>query len=105
ALASLLEPFSDFPFLEMSDLAGVIAATLSPIARHAVGGCVPLFAMRAPTPATGKTLLVDIVSILGTGRPAARMTMPKSDTEFRKVVLAIALEGAPAVLLDNVEGA
>jgi hypothetical protein len=65
---------------------------------------VPLFAVRAPTPGTGKSLLADVVSIIGTGRPAARMTPDGDDGETRKRILAVALEGAPVVLLDNVDG-
>jgi hypothetical protein len=63
-----------------------------------------MFAVGAPAPGTGKSLMVDIISIIGTGRVAARMTLPRSETELRKVILTIALEGAPAVLIDNVEG-
>lgn len=105
AAARLLEPFADFPFLAATDRAAVLAAVLSIVARPAIDGCVPLFAVRAPAPGTGKSLLADVVCLIGTGRPAARMPLPREDGELQKVILTVAMEGSPAVLLDNVDGA
>ena len=106
AVARLLEPFADFPFLDTAtDLPATIAAVLSLVGRDAIDGCVPLFAVRAPTPGTGKGLLADVVCLIGTGRSAARMSMPGDDGEVKKVILTVAIEGSPVVLLDNVDGA
>jgi putative DNA primase/helicase len=99
----LSEPFAEFPFVAPSDRATAFAAVLSLVARHAVPGCVPMFAIRATAPGTGKNLLGDAIVLIGTGRIAARMTLPREDAELRKVILAVALGGSPAVLLDNVD--
>jgi hypothetical protein len=104
ALCTLLEPIADFPFREESDRSATISAILSTVARHAIEGCVPMFAFRAPAPGTGKSLLADVVSIIATGRIAARMISEDDDSETRKRILAIALEGIPIVLLDNAMG-
>jgi putative DNA primase/helicase len=105
AAQSLLDPLGDFPFVGDSDRAAAIAAALTLVGRNAIAGPVPCFAVRAPTPGTGKTLLVDVAAIIATGRVASRMTVPRDDDEGRKRILSIGIEGAPIVLLDNVEGA
>lgn len=96
--------FDDFPFVASCDLAGAVAAVLTAAGRSAIDGPCPLFAIRATAPGSGKTLLADVVSIIATGRSAARMAAGKDDDETRKLLLAIGLEGASVVLLDNVEG-
>ena len=103
ALLELLDPLMDFPFRTPSDQYAAVAAKLSLVARHAIEGPVPLFAFRSPTPGTGKGLLADEVAIVGTGRSAARMILPDDNSETRKLILAVAIEGAPVVLLDNVD--
>ena len=104
AVVALLDPLRDFPFREDSDRSAAVAAELSLVGRPAIDGCVPLFAVGGATPGIGKGLLVDEISTVGTGRPAARMTTDSDDSETRKRILAVALEGLPVVLLDNVEG-
>jgi hypothetical protein len=105
AVELLREPFCDFPFVARSDQAAAMAATLSLVARHAIEGPVPLFAWRAPGPGTGKGLGCDVAVCIGTGRTAARTALPSEDEELRKMILAIAFEATPAVLLDNVDRA
>jgi putative DNA primase/helicase len=104
ALRDLLEPLVDFPFVTCSDKAVVLAAILTVLARPAIAGPCPMFAFRATAPGSGKSLLADIVALITTGRPAARMSPPRDSEESRKRILAIALEGSPIVLIDNVEG-
>jgi hypothetical protein len=111
ALDQLAEVIRDFPFLDGggsvakvgSDRSAALAAILTPFARHVIDGPTPLFAIRAPTAGTGKTLLADVVAVLATGRAAARIVQGKNEDEDRKRLLAIGLEGALIVLIDNVE--
>ncbi len=105
AVDLLRGPFADFPFIAESDRAAAVAAVLSLVARHAIEGCVPAFAWRATAPGTGKGLGCDVVARIGTGRSAARMVLPSEDDELRKALLAVAFEGTPVVLLDNVDRA
>jgi hypothetical protein len=104
AVLALLDPLADFPFRDDSDRSAAIAAVLSLVGRYAIDGPVPMFAVGAPTPGTGKSLLADVVSTVGTGRPAARTTPDDDDSETKKRLIALALEGAAVVLLDNVDG-
>lgn len=105
ATRALLEPLEEFRWESLvHDRPAAIAGSLTPLARHAIGGAVPLFAVDGTAPGCGKGLLTDVMTIIGTGRRAARMTVPRDrgDEEMRKAILAIALEGDAAILLDNV---
>lgn len=104
AVAALRGPWSDFPFVGTCDLAAAIAALVTPVARLAIDGPTPMFAFRATAPGTGKSLGVDVCSIVATGRCAARMSIGPNDDDTRKLILSIGLEGAAVVLLDNAEG-
>jgi hypothetical protein len=104
ATEALTEPLSDFPWVALSDLAAAVSAILALAGRAAILGPVPLYAVRAPVPGAGKSLLADVVATIGSGRPAARTTAPKEDAELRKVILTVMLEGDGCVLLDNVAG-
>ena len=104
AATLLIKPLLEFPFCEKKvDPAAAVAAILSLAARHAIPGCVPLFAIRSPAPGTGKGLLADVVNIIGTGRRSARALLPREDAELRKTITAIAIEGLSGVLIDNVD--
>ena len=103
-IAMLRDPLEDFPFKAESDGAAAIAVILTLLARHLIHGPVPLMAIRAPTPATGKTLLADVIGIMGTGRVPPVMTMTFESEELRKRVTSLAVEGAALILLDNVSG-
>lgn len=104
AVRALLDPVRDFPFVATSDRAAYVAVVLTLIARHCVAGAVPMFAVRAPAPGTGKSLFVAVTGLIGTGREPATMTMTGDGDELRKRVLSIALSGTPAVTLDNASG-
>ncbi len=105
ACEMLLDSLVDFPFVAEADRAVVLAAILTLIARWSIQGPVPAFAFRSHTPGSGKTLLADFVAMIATGRDAPRMTSPRDDDEARKRIMALALAGAPLVLIDNVVGA
>jgi putative DNA primase/helicase len=104
ALAELLEPFSEFPVIAQCDRIAIAALILSIIGRPAIDGSVPMFSSQAPTPGSGKGLLVDAVSMIVTGRRAALMAPTDDDDETRKRLLALALESPAMVVIDNVEG-
>lgn len=104
SISVLLEPFSEFPFVDSSDKAAVAAFILSIVGRAAIDGSVPMFSSQAPTPGSGKGLLVDAVSMIATGRRAPLMAPTDDDEEIRKRLLAIAVESPALVCIDNVEG-
>jgi hypothetical protein len=103
AVELLGQPIQDFPFLEASDRSAALALILSLLAKQAICGPIPMFLVVAPTPATGKTLLARVASLIATGRSIPASDLPASVDEQRKFLLALGLEGAPLVLLDNIE--
>jgi len=107
ALRDLVAPFLDFLFVQDAGKSATIAAILTMLGRHAIEGPCPLFAVRSTTPGSGKGLLVDACCLIATGRTPARTTAPRgkhADSEWRKRIFALALEGDQAVLIDNVDG-
>jgi 5S rRNA maturation endonuclease (ribonuclease M5) len=101
AMAATVE---DFPFASPAHRAGWIASVLSLLARFAFDGPAPLNTIDSNVRGAGKSKLVDTASIIATGRPAPRMTLPRDDDELRKRITALALTGERLVLLDNIVG-
>lgn len=104
ALAELVEPFAEFPLIAPCDRIAVAGLILSIIGRPAIDGSVPMFSSQAPTPGSGKGLLIDVVSMIVTGRRAPLMAPTEDDDETRKRLMALALESPAMVVIDNVEG-
>lgn len=104
AVEALTDPVRDFPFVAESDRAAYVAAVLSLLARHTIQGPVPMIVVRAPTPATGKSLLAEMIGYIGTGRTPAVMAMTYEREELRKRVMSLAVAGTPLVLIDNLSG-
>jgi len=102
AARELLEVVVDFEFSADADRSAWLALVLSQIGRQAIAGCVPMFAITATTPGSGKGLLADAASMIVFGRVAARKAYSESDEEQRKAITAVATEALPAVLFDNV---
>ena len=105
ALSALHEPFTDFPFKTQADASVFVGGVLTVLGRPAILGPTPMFVIRKNAPGVGGSLAVDGISIIATGRPAARLTMTNDVAELRKLILTIAIEGTPLVLFDNLEGA
>jgi putative DNA primase/helicase len=104
AMKVLFEPVAEFPWQHDSDKAGYLAAVLTLVGREAIDGPVPLFAYRARTRGTGKSLLARVVVLAATGREPATTTYTTDDEELRKRITAFALRGARDVTFDDVSG-
>ncbi|MEO8285020.1 MAG: hypothetical protein ABI670_01125 [Chloroflexota bacterium] len=104
ALNLMIEAVGDFPYVDDASRANTLALMLTAIARPAIRGNVPLALVDAPTQGTGKTLLVKVIALINTGRPAAVMTAPNTEDEWRKRITGLLGEGATYILIDNVEG-
>lgn len=105
ALADLLDPFEEFPFLDdAAGRAATAALILSIVGRAAIPGQVPLFAATAPTPGSGKGLLIAAASLIAMGRLAPLMAQTKDEEENRKRLLALAIESPQLIVIDNVDG-
>lgn len=99
----LNELLGDFPLADGADVAHAIGAIVLPVVRQVVDGCTPVHVIESPTAGSGKTLLADTISIIGTGRPAKRVPLPTSDAAVRRIVSEAHAAGTRVVLMDNVD--
>ena len=93
--------FAEFPFASAVDSDVAVAALMTGVVRKALGEC-PAFLISAPTAATGKSALADIIGVIMTGVGPGHQGWPESSEELEKVILAIMLQGIPIVSIDNV---
>jgi hypothetical protein len=103
-LALVDELIADFPFESPGDRAHALAFALSPIVRDLVRGPVPMTVFEAPSPGTGKSLLMQVLATAATGRAVEPTPMSSQEDERRKAMGSMLQEGRPVVLLDNVRG-
>ncbi len=102
ALNVLYELIRDFPWVAPCDRSAMVAAILTALVRRVLP-TAPLFAFRAPKMSSGKSLLVDVVALIATGRVVAVMTQGKDDEEQQKRMLAVLIEGDAVNSIDNIE--
>jgi hypothetical protein len=100
ALALLMEPFRDYPFVDDPSKSVLRSLLLSTVSRLAYP-YVPCHAFDATGAGTGKSKLFDCASILQTGRECAVVSQPADATEFEKKLFASLLAGDPLVSIDN----
>jgi len=101
ALRELLEPFSQFPFVDEPARAVFVAGILTALQRRLLESA-PLFAFDAPTQRSGKSLLAESLGIFATGRKPAAVGVPREAEEFRKAITSALRENQAHVNLDNV---
>jgi hypothetical protein len=92
----------DFPFVTRADKAVALSAILTALDRHNMQSA-PLHAFTAPAAGTGKSKLVDIVSVLLTGHEAPVINQGNTEEELEKRVGAKLLDGVPVFSIDNCE--
>ena len=61
----------------------------------------PLHAISSPAPGTGKSLLIDLASILLSGQPAPVLSAEIDDAEFEKRLGASLMAGDAVISFDN----
>lgn len=100
----LMQPFAEFPFADKTlDEAVVLAYLLTLVLRPSLP-LAPLFGVSATAPGTGKGLLVEVCNLIARGRDAAIMPPAgglDGETETRKRITALLIQGVSSVLLDN----
>jgi RepB DNA-primase N-terminal domain len=102
ALMLLIDLLSEFPFKDKLDRAVALSGFLTALMRGSLS-TAPILLVRADTPGTGKSYLVDLFSMIATGRVCPVICASKSDEETQKVIGSILLSGTPIVSLDNCE--
>jgi hypothetical protein len=100
ALESLKDLFGEFSFAEPLDRTVAISGLLTALVRGALS-TAPLYLVRAHTPGTGKSYLIDVIAMISSGRLCPVITTSANKEETEKRIGSILLSGASIVSLDN----
>lgn len=101
ALGFLAELLGAVPFVAPVDRAVALAGILTAVVRGALD-TAPMHGVSANTPGTGKSYLIDLISVIATGRHCPVIAAGQTDEETEKRLGALLLEGVPIVSIDNV---
>jgi hypothetical protein len=99
-LQQLRKFIETFPFVAAADRTVALVAILTVLDRRSMA-TAPLIAFTSPSAGTGKSLLVDLMSILATGRPMPVLSQGKNEEEFEKRLGASLLAGDSCISIDN----
>ena len=92
--------FEEFPFVEKVDRSVALSLVLTALDRHAMA-TAPLHAFTSPVPGTGKSLLVDVASLLASGEVTPVISQGSNKDETEKRLGAELLSGNAIVSFDN----
>jgi hypothetical protein len=112
ALKVLLDLMVEFSFVKLEqpdkpDLEVAKAVALSALITPTVRGAMsvaPLHAVNAHAPGSGKTFLIDLVSMITSARPCPAITAAPDEAETEKRIAGLLLAGYPIVSIDNCNG-
>jgi hypothetical protein len=96
-----MEPFAQFPFVGQEHESVFLAGILTALQRRQLESA-PLFGFSAPAQRNGKSLLVESIGIIATGRIPAAAGVPREGEEVRKAITSTLKEGHLVAHLDNV---
>jgi putative DNA primase/helicase len=100
ALQTLESLIETFPFVTDADRSVMLSAILTGLDRRAMP-TAPLHGFTSPVPGSGKSLLVDIISMLSTGRRMPVIGQGRKEEELEKRLGAALLAGDAAISIDN----
>ena len=100
ALAALEDLISTFPFVGDVDRSVALSAMLTAPVRRSLSAA-PLHASTAPVAGSGKSILVDLASIIATGKEAPVTAQGAKEEEFEKRLGALLMTGDPIIAIDN----
>jgi putative DNA primase/helicase len=99
-------PLWQFPFKTHSDYAHALTLEFLQFVRDMIDGPVPIYAVIAPTERTGKGKLIKTICAPGLGAiigAMAELDSRTDETELRKRLTALVLQGDPVVWIDNID--
>jgi hypothetical protein len=102
ALGFLKDLIATFPFVTEADRAVALSAILTALVRRSLPTS-PLHGFNAPTAGSGKSMLVDLASLIATARPAPVIAQGKSEEEMEKRLGAALIAGDVLIAIDNCE--
>ncbi|MCC0808855.1 hypothetical protein FPV16_22070 [Methylobacterium sp. W2] len=92
-----------FPFVCPTDRAVALSGILTALVRGVLP-TAPLHAIRAHSPGTDKSFLVDLAATIATGRRCPVIAAGKTEEETEKRLGALLRDAVPVVSIDNVNG-
>lgn len=99
-LGKLCRIIKDFPFVAEEHRSVVLAMFLTAVVRNSLR-TAPFFGISAVAAGSGKSKLVDIASVLSTGREVGVIQQGKSEEEDEKRIGSLLISGATILALDN----
>jgi len=102
ALGFLRDLIGSFPFVTPADRSVALSAIMTTLIRRSLP-TAPLHGFNAPTAGTGKSMLVDLASIIATSRPAPVIAQGKSEEEMEKRLGSALIAGDVMIAIDNCE--
>src|SRR5205085_1149576 len=93
----------DFPFTDESSRANAVAMAIQPFVRSMISGPTPLFLVDAPTPGTGKGLILEVTSPIYLGQPVEAIALPHNEEEIEKRITTLLLQATQFVRFDNIK--
>ena len=108
AFRNLADLFADFTFqgddtARQVMLSACVAAILTPLARAAIAGPTPAFMWTADAKLAGKSLMASTCGAIVLGRAPSSRQYTADDDEMAKRIAAVAMNGLPIWMLDNVK--
>jgi hypothetical protein len=100
ALQELRALLSEFAFGDAHDEAATLAGILTAAIRPSLP-TAPMFHVKAPQIASGKSYLTGIIATFASSAPPSSVAFPTSDEEMQKLLLATLLSAPAAVTFDN----
>ncbi len=102
ALRLLDELVATFPFVDGPSRAVTLSAILTACIRRSLS-TAPMHGFTAPTAGSGKSMLVDLASVISSGREAGVIAQGKTEEELEKRLGALLLAGDHVIAIDNCE--
>jgi hypothetical protein len=93
--------FVNFPFEDKASIANALVGLLTPIVRPMIKGNVPMMLVDKPSPGTGASLFLEVLSLIATGEVAEMKSPPGTEEEWRKMITSTLREGSLMKFLDN----
>ncbi len=97
----LADIIAEFPFIDEASRANALALMLLPFVRPLIDGPTPLHAVDAPTPGTGKGLLVQACMWPALGYSLDIRSGARDPDEWRKRITSELVAGKPVIGFDN----
>jgi hypothetical protein len=97
------ELFGDFPFEDQASRANAMALFILPYVRPLITGNTPLHMVDAPTPGTGKGMLLKSALWAALGKEPPASAIPEKEEELAKLLFSLVRSGSQVVVLDNLD--